>query len=84
MTAPNVPDDPRLVAAHELMRVATVQQFAAVLAALDWGLDVGLYGDAVRPLSVTEMQEIQQLFVAAARRLVHAGYDGVEIHAGNG
>ena len=31
-----------------------------------------------------EIVEIQQLFVAAARRLVQAGYDGVEIHAGNG
>ena len=41
-------------------------------------------GDAVRPLTVPEMLEIQQLFVAAARRLVQAGYDGVEIHAGNG
>ena len=41
-------------------------------------------GDAVRPLRVEEMIEIQHLFVAAARRLVQAGYDGVEIHAGNG
>jgi len=41
-------------------------------------------GDAVRPLEVHEIVEIQQQFVAAARRLVQAGYDGVEIHAGNG
>jgi 2,4-dienoyl-CoA reductase-like NADH-dependent reductase (Old Yellow Enzyme family) len=41
-------------------------------------------GDAVRPLSAPEIVEIQKLFVAAARRLVLAGYDGVEIHAGNG
>ena len=41
-------------------------------------------GDTVRPLTVAEMIEIQHLFVAAARRLVQAGYDGVEIHAGNG
>lgn len=41
-------------------------------------------GDAVRPLDVHEIVEIQHEFVAAARRLVEAGYDGVEIHAGNG
>ncbi|MDB5812504.1 MAG: hypothetical protein JWN94_4626 [Betaproteobacteria bacterium] len=41
-------------------------------------------GDAVRPLSVAEIAEIQKLFVASARRLQQAGYDGVEIHAGNG
>ncbi len=41
-------------------------------------------GDAVRALTVPEMHEIQKLFVAAARRLTLAGYDGVEIHAGNG
>jgi 2,4-dienoyl-CoA reductase-like NADH-dependent reductase (Old Yellow Enzyme family) len=41
-------------------------------------------GDAVRPLEAAEIREIQHQFVAAARRLVQAGYDGVEIHAGNG
>ena len=41
-------------------------------------------GDDVRPLAVTEIIEIQKLFVAATRRLYQAGYDGVEIHAGNG
>jgi 2,4-dienoyl-CoA reductase-like NADH-dependent reductase (Old Yellow Enzyme family)/thioredoxin reductase len=41
-------------------------------------------GDAVRALRVTEIHELQDLFVAAARRLWLAGYDGVEIHAGNG
>jgi len=41
-------------------------------------------GDAVRPLGVAEIEEIERLFVQAARRLVRAGYDGVEIHAGNG
>ncbi|MBM3344853.1 MAG: NADH:flavin oxidoreductase, partial [Betaproteobacteria bacterium] len=41
-------------------------------------------GDAVRPLAVPEIVEIQKLFVTAARRLSRAGYDGVEIHAGNG
>jgi len=41
-------------------------------------------GDAVRPLEVHEIVEIQQQFVQSARRLVQAGYDGVEIHAGNG
>ncbi|MDB5812299.1 MAG: hypothetical protein JWN94_4421, partial [Betaproteobacteria bacterium] len=41
-------------------------------------------GDDVRPLSVPEIVEIQKLFVASARRLRQAGYDGVEIHAGNG
>ena len=41
-------------------------------------------GDDVRPLAVPEIVEIQKLFVAAARRLYQSGYDGVEIHAGNG
>lgn len=41
-------------------------------------------GDKVRPLSVAEIEEIQKLFVASARRLKQAGYDGVEIHAANG
>jgi len=41
-------------------------------------------GDAVTPLTVPQIAEIQILFVAAARRLQQAGYDGVEIHAGNG
>ncbi len=41
-------------------------------------------GDAVRALSVAEIREIEQLFVAGARRLWRAGYDGVEIHAANG
>jgi 2,4-dienoyl-CoA reductase-like NADH-dependent reductase (Old Yellow Enzyme family)/thioredoxin reductase len=41
-------------------------------------------GDTVRPLAVAEIVEIQKLFVAAARRLWLAGYDGVEIHAANG
>lgn len=41
-------------------------------------------GDAVRPLTIPEIKEIQKLFVAAARRLWIAGYDGVEVHAANG
>jgi 2,4-dienoyl-CoA reductase-like NADH-dependent reductase (Old Yellow Enzyme family)/thioredoxin reductase len=41
-------------------------------------------GDDVRPLAVAEIVEIQKLFVTATRRLYQAGYDGVEIHAGNG
>ncbi|WP_176463976.1 NAD(P)/FAD-dependent oxidoreductase [Bordetella genomosp. 11] len=41
-------------------------------------------GDTVRPLSAAEIADIQMLFVAAARRLWLAGYDGVEIHAANG
>lgn len=41
-------------------------------------------GDAVRPLAVPEIVGIQKLFLAAARRLQIAGYDGVEIHAANG
>ena len=41
-------------------------------------------GDVVRPLAIAEIAAIQQLFVDAARRLWQAGYDGVEIHAGNG
>lgn len=41
-------------------------------------------GDAVRPLTVPQIVEIQKQFVQSARRLVQAGYDGVEIHAGNG
>lgn len=41
-------------------------------------------GDPVRELRVPEIHEIQNLFVAAAKRLKVAGYDGVEIHAANG
>ena len=41
-------------------------------------------GDAVRALRIPEIHALQGLFVAAARRLWLAGYDGVEIHAGNG
>jgi 2,4-dienoyl-CoA reductase-like NADH-dependent reductase (Old Yellow Enzyme family)/thioredoxin reductase len=41
-------------------------------------------GDAVRPLTIPEIAEIQKLFVQSARRLMQAGYDGVEVHAGNG
>ncbi len=41
-------------------------------------------GDDVRPLAVAEIHEIQKLFVQAARRLRQSGYDGVEVHAGNG
>jgi 2,4-dienoyl-CoA reductase-like NADH-dependent reductase (Old Yellow Enzyme family)/NADPH-dependent 2,4-dienoyl-CoA reductase/sulfur reductase-like enzyme len=41
-------------------------------------------GDAVRPLTIAEIVNIQKQFVAAARRLWLAGYDGVEIHAANG
>ncbi len=41
-------------------------------------------GDAVRPLARDEIHEIQRLFVASARRLWTAGYDGIEIHAANG
>ncbi|MEO7727759.1 MAG: NADH:flavin oxidoreductase, partial [Burkholderiales bacterium] len=41
-------------------------------------------GDDVRPLRVDDIAGIQKLFVASARRLRQAGYDGVEIHAGNG
>ena len=41
-------------------------------------------GDEVRPLAVPEIVEIQKQFVASSRRLYQAGYDGVEIHAGNG
>jgi len=41
-------------------------------------------GDAVRPLTLPEIRTLQRLFVDAARRLQQAGYDGVELHAGNG
>jgi len=41
-------------------------------------------GDRVRALASAEIVEIQKLFVASARRLWLAGYDGVEIHAANG
>ena len=41
-------------------------------------------GDAVRPLEVREIRDIQLQFVEAARRLWIAGYDGVELHAANG
>ncbi|MCD0503841.1 NAD(P)/FAD-dependent oxidoreductase [Bordetella petrii] len=41
-------------------------------------------GDKVRSLAVDEIVDIQKQFVASARRLWLAGYDGVEIHAANG
>lgn len=41
-------------------------------------------GEAVRPMTVPEIVDIQSNFAAAARRLWVAGYDGVEIHAANG
>ncbi|CAN5122747.1 FAD-dependent oxidoreductase [soil metagenome] len=41
-------------------------------------------GDSVRPLLKNEIVDIERQFVAAARRLADAGYDGVEIHAANG
>lgn len=41
-------------------------------------------GDAVRPLTIPEIRDIQKSFVECARRLMQAGYDGVEVHAGNG
>jgi dimethylglycine catabolism A len=41
-------------------------------------------GDAVRALTIPEIHDIQSLFVQAAKRLWIAGYDGVELHAGNG
>jgi len=41
-------------------------------------------GDLVRELDKREIRDIQAQFVAAARRLWIAGYDGVEIHAANG
>src|SRR4030088_2905689 len=39
---------------------------------------------AVRSLTIPEIAVIQKLFVQSARRLMQAGYDGVEVHAGNG
>jgi 2,4-dienoyl-CoA reductase-like NADH-dependent reductase (Old Yellow Enzyme family)/thioredoxin reductase len=41
-------------------------------------------GDIVRELSVPEMIAIQKDFLAAARRMKQAGYDGVELHGANG
>mgnify|MGYP003349438765 CR=1 FL=1 len=41
-------------------------------------------GDAVKPMTVAEIIEVQKHFASAARRLWIAGYDGVEIHAANG
>lgn len=41
-------------------------------------------GDIVRELSITEMIAIQKDFLAAARRMKQAGYDGVELHGANG
>ena len=41
-------------------------------------------GEPVRALSKAELVEIRRAFRDAARRLVLAGYDGVEIHAANG
>ena len=41
-------------------------------------------GDEVRELKVDEIRHIQDQFVAAARRMMQAGYDGFEIHGANG
>ncbi len=41
-------------------------------------------GDVVRELSIPEMIAIQKDFLAAARRMKQAGYDGVELHGANG
>ena len=41
-------------------------------------------GDEVRELRSEEIRHIQGQFVAAARRLMQAGYDGFELHAANG
>jgi len=41
-------------------------------------------GGPVRPMTRSEIIEIQKDFAAAARRLFLAGYDGVEVHAANG
>lgn len=41
-------------------------------------------GGDVRPMTVSEIVDIQKHFASAARRLWIAGYDGVEIHAANG
>lgn len=41
-------------------------------------------GDAVRPMTIAEIVDVQKNFATAARRLWIAGYDGVEIHAANG
>jgi len=41
-------------------------------------------GDEVRALSREQIKAIQLEFVAAARRMQLAGYDGVEVHAANG
>ncbi|KAJ7218236.1 hypothetical protein B0H12DRAFT_1031981 [Mycena haematopus] len=37
-----------------------------------------------RPLTVAEIQEYVALYVRAAKNAMQAGFDGVEIHAGNG
>jgi len=37
-----------------------------------------------RELSTTEVEEMEDLFVAAARRVQKAGFDGIEIHAAHG
>lgn len=36
------------------------------------------------PLTLSEIQETQQDFVNAAQNAIKTGFDGVEIHAGNG
>ncbi|KAJ6491545.1 hypothetical protein DFH09DRAFT_1453348, partial [Mycena vulgaris] len=40
--------------------------------------------EAPRPLSVLEIQEYVSLYVQAAKNALRAGFDGVEVHAGNG
>jgi 2,4-dienoyl-CoA reductase-like NADH-dependent reductase (Old Yellow Enzyme family)/thioredoxin reductase len=41
-------------------------------------------GDDVRALTIAEIHDIQKEFVAAAKRMYKAGYDGIELHGANG
>ncbi|TFK51431.1 FMN-linked oxidoreductase [Heliocybe sulcata] len=47
------------------------------------GLDPVPY-DVPHPMSVSEIQETHQEYVNAARNAISSGFDGVEVHAGNG
>ncbi len=48
------------------------------------GAEAPLNDPAPRALSLAEIEDMKEHYVAAVRRLVEAGFDGVEVHAAHG
>jgi len=44
----------------------------------------GRVGAAPRALTTVEVEELEELFVASAERIMRAGFDGIEIHGAHG